>query len=252
MGLQDSFVKTTPEELKSTLEREEQMKADLLEEMGITVNDVDKLHAMQLSAEEAVIAKEEEIERIRQHKGRKEKWDEFVDVKRRMGRVMHHTEIIKRLRTIIPNLLVCRGGQEGRIGLYVIRNTPVTEIDNYPLWNRKMDWVECPVYIGWMDLGYSPEYEIDIVNDVDVAIGQKRGWRTLLLRLHLRRKAHCKLCELAPAGPRGKQVPHPNLKGPKSSLITEEQVYQAFPYPSNGPTSNHFRKQMWEFKHGIL
>jgi hypothetical protein len=245
MGLQDSFVKTTPEELKSTLERDEQMKADLLEEMGITKHDVDKLRGMMLSSEEAVIAKKEELDHIRSYKGRKEQWDEFVEVKRRMGRVMHHTEIIDRLRTILPNLIVCRGGQQGKISLNIIRNTPISEIDNYPLWNRTMDWVECPVYIGFLDLGYSPEYEIDIVNDVDVAIGQKRGWRTLLLRLHMRRKAHCELCKLNPPA-------HPALKGPKTSIVTEEQMYKAFGFPTNGATATNYRRQLWQFRHGLL
>jgi hypothetical protein len=243
MGLQDSFVKTTPEALKSTLEREEQMKADLLEEMGITTDDVEYLRKTMLSADEAVCAKKEELETIRSHKSRKEDWEEFVDVKRRMGRVLHHTEIVRKLREVVPRLLVCRGGVENCIGFYVLRNMPVSEIPDYPLSAQKMKWTDVPVYIGWLELGYSPEYEIDIVDDVNVAIAHRAGWRTLLLRLIARRLPHCTECEHNPKT-------HPRLRGRPTSLATEESVYRVFGYPSNGPTASNFRKQLWEFRNG--
>jgi hypothetical protein len=247
MGLQDSYVKKG---FEPGDELEEQRKADLLKEMGITQYDVDKLKGMQLSADEAVCAKQEELETIRQQKGRKKEWEEFVDAKRRMGRVLHHSEIIRRLRGIIPGLLVCRGGQLGRIGLYVVRNTPITEIKGYPLWNRKMDWVDCPYFISFLEEGESPEYEIDLVNDVQVAVGQKRGWRSVLLRLVLRRATHCKLCEQY--DPKGFQAhPHPHLKGPKTSIIDERQAAAAFGWPSNGPTASNYRQQLFEFRNGL-
>lgn len=249
MGLQDSYVKKgfTPAD-----EHEEQRKADLLEEMGITQYDVDKLKKMMLSADEAVCAKTEELNDIRQKKGRKEEWEEFIDAKRRMGRVLHHSDIIRRLRSIVPNLLVCRGGQRDRIGLYVLRNTAVTAIQGYPLWNRKMDFVDCPYYISFLELGESPEYEIDIVNDVQVAIGQKRGWRSLLVRLIARRASHCKACEQF--DPKGfKPHPHPNLKGRPTSIISERQALAAFGPPTSGmQTASNYRRQLHEFRNGII
>lgn len=247
MALQDSYVKKG---FGPGDELEEQRKSALLEEMGIITSDVDKLQKMMLSADEAVYAKGEELLDIRQHKGRKEDWEEFVDAKRRMGHVLHHSEIITKLREIIPSLVVCRGGQENRISLYVVKNTPVKEIQDYPLWNRKMDFVDCPYFISWLELGYSPEYEIDLVNDAQVAIGQKRGWRTLLLRLHARRKSHCKLCE--EYDPKGfKTHPHPSLKGQPVPIITERQMLEAFGQPTNGPTASNYRRQLWEFRNGL-
>src|SRR5258708_35425396 len=130
MSLTDSYVK---KEFVPGSELEEQRKADLMEEMGLTTNDVDKLRAMMLSSDEAVCAKSEELEKIRQHKGRKEEWEEFVDAKRRMGKVLHHSEIIRRLRRIVPSLIVAPGAQHNRISLYVVRNTPIKEIQDYPL-----------------------------------------------------------------------------------------------------------------------
>jgi hypothetical protein len=248
LALTDSYVKKGFERGD---ELEEQRKADLLEEMGITQYDVDKLKSMQLSADEAVCAKSEELETIRQKKSRKEEWEEFIDVKRRMGRVLHHSEIIKRLRVIVPNLLVCRGGQKDRIGLYVVRNTPIKEIQNYPLHNRQMDWVECPYFISFLEIGESPEYEIDFVNDVQVAIGQKRGWRSVLLRLIARRASHCKECEQF--DPKGfKPHPHPALKGRPTSIISERQALAVFGHPTNGPTASNYRKQLFEFYNGVI
>lgn len=247
MALKDSFVKKG---FEPGDELEEQRKADLLEEMGLTASDTDKLQKMMLSADEAVCAKKEELESIRQHKSRKEQWEEFVDAKRRMGRAMHHSDIIRRLRTIIPSLVIAPSAQINRISLYVVRNTPITEIKDYPLWNRKMDWVDCPFFISWLELGYSPEYEIDLVNDAQVAIGQKRGWRTLLLRLIARRLSHCKECERY--DPKGfKPHPHPQLKGVKTSIITEEQASQVFGPPTNGPTASNYRRQLFEFRNDI-
>jgi hypothetical protein len=106
-------------------------------------------------------------------------------------------------------------------------------------------YTDVPIYIGWLELGESPEYEIDLVNDVDVAIGQRRGWRTLLLRLIARRAAHCKQCELNPKF-------HSGQKGRSTSLVSEQQAEKVFGYPSNGPTASNYRRQLWEFRNGIL
>lgn len=247
MALADSYVKKG---FGPGDELEEQRKDALLEEMGITREDTDKLQKMMLSSDEAVCAKEEELLDIRQHKGRKEQWEEFVDAKRRMGRVLHHSEIIRRLRVILPSLIVSPAAQMDRISLYVVKNTPVTEIKGYPLWNRKMDFVDCPYFISFLELGESPEYEIDLVNDAQVAIGQKRGWRTVLLRLYARRASHCKLCE--EYDPKGfKPHPHPSLKGRPTSLVTEGQILEVFGHPTNGPTASNYRRQLWEFRNGV-
>jgi hypothetical protein len=249
MALQDSYVKKG---FEPGDELEEQRKADLLEEMGISQHEVDKLKKMMLSADEAVCAKQEELVDIRQKKGRKEEWEEFVDAKRRMGRVLHHSEIIRRLRGIIPGLLVDRAAQVNRLSLYVVKNTPVAEIKDYPLENKGMAFVDVPYFISFLELGESPEYEIDLTNDVQVAIAQKRGYRTLLLRLIMRRATHCKACEHF--DPKGFVAhPHPSLKGRPTSIITEEQALKAFGLPTNGmQTASNYRRQLHQFRNGII
>lgn len=241
MALADSYVK---QEFTPETDLEEQRKDALLEEMGITRHETDKLKKMMLSANEAVCAKKEEQVKIRQHKGRKDDWEEFVEVKRRLGHVMWHSEIIRRLRLIVPSLIVAQGGQLNRIGLYVTRNMAVSEIPDYPLTANGMLYTDVPIYIGWLELGESPEYEIDVVNDVQVAVDHRTGWRTLLLRLIARRAAHCKQCEHNPKF-------HLGQKGRPTSLISEHAAERVFGYPSNGPTASNYRRQLWEFRNGI-
>jgi len=225
LALADSFVKT---EFSPEVDLEARRKEALLEEMGLTTHDVDKLRATMLSADEAVHAKREELERIRRHKGQKTDWEEFVDVKRRMGHVRHHSDIIRRLRRVVPSLVVAPGGQKNRIGLYVVKNVPTDEIENCLPWRTR--YIDCPIYVGWLELGWSPEYEIDIVNDVGVAVGQRRGWRTLLLRLIARR----------------------DQAGRARSVVSEERADAVFGFPSNGPTASNYRRQLWWFRNRFV
>lgn len=222
MALQDSFVKKEFPNIDQ-LEREERDKALLLEEMGLEDRDIKKLQAMMLSSDEAIHAKREELDHVRQRKGRKSFWQEYLDVERRIGRRLHHSEVLRRLRTVVPNLIVAPGGQQNRIGLYRTFNIPADQVEGY---RGSFLHVDVPVYLGWMELGWMPEYEIDILNDVGVAISQIRGWRTILLRMIKRR----------------------DQQGRDTSVITEQQADQAFGPPSNGDISSMYRRQLWEFR----
>lgn len=227
-------------------ELEEERKAALLSEMGLEDRDVKKLQSTMLSHDEAVCAKKEELEQIQRHKGQKDDWEEFVEAKRRIGRALPHAEFIRCLRPVICNLVVSPAAEIGRVSLYVTRNVPVDEVPDYRgQWKR----IEMPIYIGWVELGVLPEYEIDLVNDVGVAIGQRRGWRTILLRLMLRRYT-CARCQ---------QGERPNRKGcgvrgcgRPTPLVSEEAILQAFGDPSNGPTASNYRRQLWEFRNGVI
>lgn len=246
--LSDSWVK---KEIAIEDELEARRKADLLEEMGITQHDVDKLRKSMLSPAEAVHAKSEELTRIRQHKGRKEDWEEFVDIKRRMGRVMHHSEFIRRLRTVVPSLIVAPGRVRNQLGLYMVRSAPVRECPDEYLGTFKHHYPQ-PVYIGWVDMGVMPEYEVDIVNSAQVPISQKRGWRTILLRM-IERWNYV----LEVSGASGTREIRPKLdingqkvKASRASIITENQALEAFGYPTQGLTASYYRHQLWRFRNG--
>lgn len=213
--LQD-FVKTeyTPEQQKQN--RDEEMKQAFLEESGLEGADVEYLRKQFLSAEEAAAAKAEQIENVRIRKSRKTDWDEYIDAPRRWGRALHHSELIYKFRQLIPNLYVIDGMIRNTLGLYI--------------WDRTQPFegkVGGAVFLGWIHYGYNPEYEIDLVNDVGIAIGQKRGWRTMLIRMICRRDAKTFM--------------------PKS-LFNEEQAREVFGDPTNGPTASNYRMHLYKFR----
>jgi len=244
MALVDSFVK---QEFDPSFELEEERKAALLEAMGLEDRDVKKLQDTMLSHEEAVAAKKEELLNIRHHRGLKTDWDEFVDRKRRMGYVLHHSEFIRRLRSVIPNLMAYPGLQPKKIGLYTVRNTPREEILDY---RGNWKYVACPLYLGWIDEGIMPEYEVDLVNEVGVAVGQWRGYRTILLRLICRRW-RCLDCQ---HGEKPKRLPcgsNVSYCGFPTSVITERDAERAFGPPTNGATASWYRRTLHEFRNGL-
>lgn len=221
MSLQD-YVKQefSPEQEK--LGREEEMKRAFLEEAGIEDMDASKLRKQLLSADEAVAAKTEQLEDIRIRKSRKPDWDEYVDAKRRWGYARHHSDILARLRRLIPNLYADDGFVKNTISLYIWdRNQPFEINDKV---NLKIGGT---VNLGWIQKGWSPEYEIDIPNDVGVAVRQLRGYRTMLIRLICRRDAVTFM--------------------PKS-LFTEEQAWKEFGFPTNGATASKYREHLWKFR----
>ena len=246
MALSDSFVKKefTPIEQQENLDRERAQA--YLEEAGLEGRETDKLRKTMLSSEEAVAAKDEELTNVRQRRGLKKDWGEFLDIKRRMGLVLHHSEFLYRLRKIIPQLTVARGLQRNRLGLYTFRNTPTDEIKDY-LGRKK--FIDCPIYLGWIDLGYLPEYEIDIVNDVGVAVGQRRSYRTVLLNMIARRHR----CERCGQGEKARPMPCPWTSpgcGWPASIITERQAESVFGQPTNGATASWYRMRLYDFRNG--
>lgn len=227
--MSDNFVKKSFTEEDITWHSKEEA---LLDEMGISRDETEKLRKTMLSADEAVCAKQEELTAIRQHKGRKENWQEFLDVKARMGRVMYGPDVLRQLRIILPNMVALDGRVRGTISL----NTPVvrTYEDGFH-WG--MD------YIGWIYRGENPEYTIDIVDEDGVPKGNRQGYRTLLLQNIVR------------VDGTGKWVLKANGvvqdgSGWPLKVITEEQAFQAFGSPSMGQGGDSYRRQLWEFRNG--
>jgi len=225
-------------ERTAEIEREEA----LLEEMGLNRHDTEKLRETMLSPQEAVAAKQEEITTIRQTKGRKKDWEEYSDAQKRMGLVIHHSEFIRRLRTIIPSLTVEDGRVRGTLTLLMIRSTPVKDIPDYA---GSFKWhAPCPIYIGWIHSGWMPEYEIDLIDDAQCAIGQKRGWRTILLRMIARWNKKQK-----PNGDLELDIHGVAIRESRASIITEQQAEEAFGSPNQGwLTASAYRHQLYDFR----
>jgi hypothetical protein len=216
VALNDSWVKKDLSPEQENIGLEEERRRAFMEESGIDGTDAIKLRKSMLSADEAIIAKQEQLEEIRIRKSRKPDWDEFVDAKRRWGYALHSSEVLLRLHRLIPNLYVDDGMVRNTLSLY--------------LWDRTQPFeakVGGTVFLTWIQKDWGPEYEIDLPNDVGVAVRQIRGWRTALLHLICRRDV--------------------KTFQPKS-IITEEQATEAFGFPSNGPTASEFRRQLWHFR----
>lgn len=113
----------------------------------------------------------------------------------RWGRAMHSSEFINRLRQIIPNLHVRDGNIPGDISLYKVFGDSVD-------------------YVCYLTSGIMPEYEIVRVDEHNLPVGSKRGWRTVLLRLI------------------------------KSGLVTEEQAIKCFGHPSNGEAARFYLAEL--------
>lgn len=154
-----------------------------------------------LSLPERLAEREERLYKSRESqrmKGQEDHSDPFAQ----LGRPMHHSEVVHRLRSIIPGLTVA-AGHGTNISLY--RPSP-----------RSVDAPQ--QYIGYLYSGENPEYSTWLLDQNDVPVQERRGWRTTLLRLIL------------------------------SRTITERDAEKAFPRPSNGAVASHYRRQLYRFR----
>jgi hypothetical protein len=98
--------------------------------------------------------------------------EEYADVQARIGRIMHHSELINRLRKIGVRCWYRQHPQLDKITLLIQRNKDVMQ----------------PPEVGcWVKSGYMPEYSVMGFDEHGVPLAEKyRGWRTCLLQLILK------------------------------------------------------------------
>ena len=90
----------------------------------------------------------------------------------RTGRRMHHSELILRLRKLLPGLLIMDGNFAGELAMFRTFGQPQPRLEG-----RSFE------YLGFMPTGVMPEYSIyhfDARNVPDRE--EQRGWRTVLLK----------------------------------------------------------------------
>jgi hypothetical protein len=233
MALSDSYVKKdiSPED-----EAWHSKEAALMEEMGITGNtaaDAAKLRKSMLSAEEAVCAKQEEMTAIRQHKGRKQDWQEYLDMKARMGRVYMGCDLLRKLRILLPDMKAVDGHVRGTISI----NSPVvrTYEDGYH-WG--MD------YIGWIYEDWNPEFRIDYVDEDGVPKGSRQGYVDFFLHNIIRKDGTGDFVL------KGNGIVQDGT-GIPLKILTEEKIKKVFGEPSQGPGRSKYVRQLWRFRHGL-
>jgi len=108
---------------------------------------------------------------------RKQRWedqDELKDDESRVGRPMKHTDLLSVVKHLVPSLYVMPGRIRGHLAVFRTFPGPQSRLDG-----RDFE------YLFYMEEGIAPEfsqYSFDPVTDVPIR-EEKRGWRTVLLRL---------------------------------------------------------------------
>lgn len=231
--MSDDFVKQNFSEEDITWHNKEEA---LLEEMGLTgrtAEDAERLRKSMLSASEAVIAKQEELTAIRQHRGRRDDWQDYLDMRSRMGRVIQGPELLRKLRKLLPGMKHSDGHVRGTISLV---NPIIKTFEDGYHWGME--------YIGWIYADWNPEYQIDYVDDDGVPKGARQGYRTLLLRNIVRKDGTGKVVL------KGQGFVKDGT-GEPLKLLTEELVKEVFDEPSQGPGRSKYMRQLWRFRHGM-
>lgn len=106
-----------------------------------------------------------------------QRWDNQEDYENdaaRVGMPMHHSELLRRIRKLIPhNLFVMDGRIVGDLAIYRVYGTPQPDLNGRTF-----------RYLFYIPTGWMPEFSQYEFDSRDVPIKEsKRGWRTPLLRL---------------------------------------------------------------------
>lgn len=104
---------------------------------------------------------------------RMDRQEEFKNEAARIGRMMHHSDLIRVLRQLAPSLYITDGNIEGDLAVFQTYGAPQPELEGRTF-----------RYLFYIPTGYLPEYSLYEFNDRDIPIREsQRGWRTVLLRL---------------------------------------------------------------------
>lgn len=115
---------------------------------------------------------------------------------KRLGRVMHSNEFLARLKKILPNVVVGPGAVNDDLSIYRV-------------FGEQVD------FVCYTNQGYLPEFSIVEFNKDKQPIHERRGWRTVLLRII------------------------------KFGLLTEKQVEKEFGRPSSPQEARFWERQLY-------
>ena len=122
---------------------------------------------------------------------RRQQWEHQEDYQNdaaRIGRPMHHSDLIAKLTRLVPSLYITEGNIKGDLAVFRVYPQPQPRLEG-----RSFE------YLFYMPIGLMPEFSIYEFNERNIPVREKmRGWRTVLLRLI------------------------------KSKLLTEDQCHEAF------------------------
>jgi hypothetical protein len=99
--------------------------------------------------------------------------DDYRNDAARVGNLMSHSDLICRLRRLIPDLYFTEGRIIGDLAVYRTYGGPQTRLNGNSF-----------EYLFYMPTGLMPEFSLYEFSERDVPVKEKqRGWRTILLRL---------------------------------------------------------------------
>lgn len=142
---------------------------------------------------------------------KRQRWedqDEFRNDDARQGSSMLHSDLLAKLRTLVPDLYITDGRIEGDLAVFRTYGQPQPRLEG-----RTFE------YLFYVPTGLLPEfsqYEFDTVRDIPIK-EKKRGWRTVLLRLI------------------------------KTGLLKESDCNRVFGVPS-GPASTIWHRELYKFR----
>lgn len=99
--------------------------------------------------------------------------EEYKNDLARIGRLMHHTDLIHVLSQLVPSLYITDGNIQGDLAVFRTYGVPQPHLEG-----RTFE------YLFYIPTGYLPEFSLYEFNERDIPQREKqRGWRTVLLRL---------------------------------------------------------------------
>lgn len=142
---------------------------------------------------------------------RAQRWEnqeEYKNSAARIGKAIHHSDFIRVIKHLVPDLYITDGRVEGDLAVFRVYGRPQPQLNG-----RTFE------YLFYCPTGVLPEfsiYEFDEVRDIPVR-ELKRGWRTVLLRLI------------------------------KSGLVSEETVNKVFGR-AEGPAATIYNQKLQAFR----
>ncbi len=110
------------------------------------------------------------------HAVKRQRWENQADYENsvaRIGKPMHHSDLLRKLRRLVPNIYVMDGRIVGDLAVF----------QTYPCGQPDLDGNSFR-YLFYIPTGVLPEFSQYEFDHRDVPIREsRRGWRTVLLRL---------------------------------------------------------------------
>jgi hypothetical protein len=110
------------------------------------------------------------------HAVKKQRWDhqeEYQNTFARFGTPMHHSDLLRRIKKLVPSLYVVDGRIVGDLALYRTYDQPQPDLEGRTF-----------RYLFYIPTGLLPEFSIYEFDERDIPVRETlRGWRTVLLRL---------------------------------------------------------------------